>query len=150
MREEAEEWVETRCSPFDSSGQPWPSAPQWHPVQPWKEFLTNGAESDSRTAQAIYPKPSTPSHLQWIVKQESSGVQPALRSDRFLTTTDSDDSAHVPPLAPRPPHSPPTRSGPPPPPLPATGFKCPSPHRRLHLPASEQPPSRRGTVLPPH
>ena len=34
MTDEAEEWVETRCNPFDSSGQLWPSAPQWHPVQP--------------------------------------------------------------------------------------------------------------------
>ena len=66
----------------------------------------------------------------------SSGVQPALRSDRILTTTASDDDhAHALPPAPLPPRSPPTRTAPPPP-LPATGtgFKCPSPHCRDKLP----------------
>ena len=66
----------------------------------------------------------------------SSGVQPALRSDRILTTTASDnDHAHALPPAPLPPRSPPTRTAPPPP-LPATGtgFKCPSPHCREKLP----------------
>jgi hypothetical protein len=66
----------------------------------------------------------------------SSGVQPALRPDRILTTTTSDDvHVHAPPPAPLPSRSPPIRSAPPPP-LPATGigFKCPAPHCRDKLP----------------
>ena len=66
----------------------------------------------------------------------SSGVQPALRPDRILSTTTSDDvHAHAPPAAPLPSRSPPIRFAPPPP-LPATGigFKCPAPHCRDKLP----------------